>query len=100
MICGVSMGETWDKLKSNPVFLIAIFLTIIGIVIAIYGKYKSKKYIMYSGIGLTAGAAFTAIGSWAYSEYGGGGDNGEETTGFTGYGAAGAPLGLDVTTPE
>ena len=59
-----------DKLKANPVMVVAIVVAIIGTCIAVYGHFKTKgKYVTYGGGALAVGALITAIGAWAYEKY-------------------------------
>lgn len=59
----------FEKLKANPVFLVAVVVGIIGAIVGMYGKMKDKKYVMYAGFATAIGAFAVAIGSWAYTEY-------------------------------
>jgi len=91
-----------DYMKANPVVMIATILSIVGIFVAIYGFVKNKKLWKYAGGFMTAGAAATAIGAWAYGKYGPQPEP-EATQGFGAgaFGAAGpGPAGFEVTTPE
>lgn len=86
-------------LKANPVVFVGILLTVVGIILAIYGAKKNNKMAKNGGIAMAVGGGSLAVGKVLWDKYKTPETAPIETTAGISPAFSQVP-GLTVTTPE
>lgn len=58
-----------SRLMKNPVFIVGILVTIIGVIVALFGHFKNNKGAKYGGIGMVVTGPIMIVGTFAYEKY-------------------------------